>query len=199
MKFILFYFLTLLSIFSTYSQSKISYELISGINFSKYTSADLDYKTGFQVGAKMEMPISKIHENIYINSGLILSQKGGKNDDFGNVKINAYYMDLPIHIGAKQKLSNKFSILEEVGPYFGLGLFGKTKGETFYPSEKFNYNTFSSEGLRRFDFGLGFKVGTEFIDQFRLTWGLDFGVKKVHKNSNAKNFNTYISLSYILK
>ena len=185
-----------------HAQSPIRYGVTSGINFSKYLSADLNYSTGFQVGVSAELGLSSIYKNMYVNSALLLTQKGGKGDDLDNLKINAYYLELPVHIGIKQRLSGKFSLFEEVGPYIGFGLFGKTKADSYHSSflgkqDGYKYNTFSKSGLKRWDLGVGFKVGTEYMNHIRLSWCMDFGLMKVSKNSSAKNFNTYFALSYL--
>lgn len=185
-----------------HAQSPIRYGVTSGINFSKYLSADLNYSTGFQVGVSAELGLSSICEKMYVNSALLLTQKGGKGDDLDNLKINAYYLELPVHIGIKQRLSGKFSLFEEIGPYIGFGMFGKTKADSYHSSflgkqDGYKYNTFSKSGLKRWDLGIGFKVGTEYMNHIRLSWGMDFGLMKVSKNSSAKNFNTYFALSYL--
>lgn len=186
---------------ASHAQSPIRYGITSGINFSKYLSADLNYSTGFQIGVSAELGLPSLHRNMYINSALLLSQKGGKGDDFYNLKINAYYLELPIHIGVKQKLSDKFTLSEEVGPYMALGLFGKTKADSyssyFGVQDALHYNTFSKSGLKRYDVGLGFKIRTEYMNHVCLAWGLDFSLVEVSKNSKAKNFNTYFALSYL--
>lgn len=185
-----------------HAQSPIRYEVTSGINFSKYLSADLNYFTGFQGGVSAELGLSSIYENMYVNSALLLTLKGGKGDDIDNLKINAYYLELPVHIGIKQRLLGKFSLFEEVGPYIGFGLFGKIKADSYYSSflgkqDGYKYNTFSKSGLKRWDLGVGYKVGTEYMNHIRLSWGMNFGLMKVSKNSSAKNFITYFALSYL--
>lgn len=184
-----------------HAQSPIRYGVTSGINFSKYLSADLNYSTGYQIGVSTELGLPSIHRNMYINSTLLLTQKGGKSNDLDNLKINACYLELPIHIGIKQKLSGKFTLFEEAGPYLAWGLSGKTKADSYssYSGEQdgYKYNTFSKSGLKRWDFGLGLKVGTEYMNHVRLAWGMDFGLMEVTKSSNAKNFNTYFAASYL--
>lgn len=185
---------------SAHSQSPIRYGIEAGVDFSKYLSADLKYATGFRAGGFAELP--SLSKNMYLTSGLYLTKKGGKGDDYLNLKINAYYLELPIHLGFRQKLSSKFSLFEEVGPYVALGLFGKTTADgesSGFCIEIYdvNYNTFSKQELKRFDFGLGFKIGAEYKNQYRLAWGTDFGLIKVKNSSGAKNFNTYFSLAYL--
>lgn len=187
---------------SIHAQSSSRFGVTSGLNFSKYMSADLNYATGFRFGASVEFGLPSIYRNMYVNSTLLLSQKGGKSDDLDNLRINAYYIELPIHIGIKQRLSDKFSLFEQAGPYIGLGLFGKTKADSYYSSflgqsDGYKYDTFSESGLRRWDLGLGFRIGTEYMNHVRLAWGMDFGTLKVSKNSNATNFSTDIALSYL--
>lgn len=179
----------------------------AGLNFSKYTAADLDYNTGFNVGITAQK--NMINSPFYLSSGLFLTKKGGKEDlTPENLKINTYYLELPIHFGLKQKLSNSFTLYEEVGPYFSYGFFGKTKTDGY--KDTLNYdgeskkvqvdatsrNTFSY--LKRFDMGIGFKIGTEFKNRYNLSMGADWGLLNVHSSRNikAKNFNFSINLGY---
>lgn len=189
------------------AQESIKLGVQAGLNFSKYTAADLDYNTGFNLGITAQKNL--LNSPLYLSSGLFITKKGGKEDlTPDNLKINAYYLELPMHIGLKQRLSNSFTLYEEVGPYFSYGLYGKTKTDGYDGTLNYDgdskkvhvdatsQNTFSY--LKRFDMGVGLKIGIEFKNRYNLSMGADWGLLKVNsiRDTKAKNFNFSINLGY---
>ncbi len=163
--------------------------VVAGFNVSDINCADYDFdsKFGFHVGVIGQL---NFHENggLYLNAGILLSDKGAKmsgialDDEFTGIEkfdgtFNAYYFDIPVHVGYKYVLNNDVALFGEAGPYFGIGAFGKTTikaggvkvGET---------DTFDSEDgfMKRFDFGLGFRLGVELIQKIPVSVGWDFSV-----------------------
>lgn len=50
----------------------------------------------------------------------------GDKDKLGNMwSANLHYLNIPIHIGYMMPVSKKISLFMNVGPYWGVGLFGK--------------------------------------------------------------------------
>ena len=192
---------------STFASNPLRFGLEAGVNFSKIKSYDFKYITSFKIGAKTEylLPMTKA-SHFMLTSGLFLTEKGGKVDDVVDLRLNAFYLEIPLHVGYKQRLSSSFNLLAEFGPYVAYGLFGKTTQEA-YPNQdggitaREKYDTF--DALKRFDMGLGLKFGIEYDDCWQLSWGFDFGlmkaVKEINGNSISKgqNFNTYLSLGYM--
>ena len=73
---------------------------------------------------------------------------------------------IPIHVGYKYELDLKKYLFIEAGPYFSIGLFGKSEGR----------NVFSKEvGYKRFDAGLGLRAGLDLNEKWIFSVGGDFG------------------------
>ncbi|KIC90735.1 outer membrane beta-barrel protein [Flavihumibacter solisilvae] len=142
-----------------------------GVNFTNATvtaySSDYDYKikTGFHIGADVEIPIA---DEFYLQPGLLFSTKGAKAKNTDNGDINLSYIEVPVSFMYKPVLGEGRLILG-VGPYVGVGVGGKIKedGEDDVDVEfknEVNFeDVFSSEKayLKRTDFGANFTVGYE--------------------------------------
>lgn len=195
----------------------LQWEANAGVNFAKLT--DWDSKVGFNIGVRGKIQLPMIAENVYANAGVLLTFKGASFDmgELGETKINANFLEIPIHIGYQYAVNENLSVFGEFGPYFAFGLFGKTKnksveyaygdGSTSEMTETSN-NTFDE--MKRFDFGLGFRVGAEIRQKYILSVGYDFGLVNVYNKDDYmdpedtniyitptwKHSNMYISLGY---
>ncbi|MEI3460308.1 MAG: outer membrane beta-barrel protein [Bacteroides cellulosilyticus] len=79
-------------------------------------------------------------KGLYTEFGLQLSTKAHKSGlvigfeyEYLQSTTDINYLNIPIHIGYKIKCSKSISLFANVGPYFGVGLWGKQK---FYRDEK---------------------------------------------------------------
>ena len=109
--------------------------------------------------------------------------------------MNAYYLHLPIHAGYHWSVARRCAIYVDAGPYFSLGLFGKAKTTDHIKNETHKDNTFDQ--IRRFDWGLGARLGVELGGHYRLGMGYDFGLQKLSKYSSDKNNNFTLSVGYM--
>ena len=91
------------------AQNNVKFEGVVGMNIAKMDV--YDSKPGFHIGVRGELALPSLVNGLYTNAGLLVSQKGAKLDlgDLGKVKLNAYYLELPIHIGYKYNLNEDFS------------------------------------------------------------------------------------------
>ncbi len=167
-------------------------------------STAVNGKVGLDIGIKGEYYLPDAH-GTYISAAIEWTQKGGKqkiyvgNDDVefsnpygsypGKHKINEHYISIPIHLGYRHYLNDDWSVFGEAGPYFSVGVCGKNKfiadqeGSAAKAAE-WSYKTFdkntnnskSSGGFQRFDCGVGFQVGTEYMDHYSLNLGFDWGL-----------------------
>lgn len=192
----------------------MQWETTIGLNVSNL--GGLGSRTGFHIGARAEFPLLSLADrSTYLNTGVLLSLKGCSQDygNWGSAKVNPYYLDVPIHFGYKHAITRVVSVFAEGGPYVGIGLFGKSKiqkpanleGST---PEEYDTNIFTERGLKRFDFGLGFRIGAELWQRYSVSLGYDWGLinqyrqsesiesEHFHQTSNLKNRNLTISLSY---
>lgn len=140
-------------------------------------------KIGIQLGFIGEIPISN---NIYINSGILFSQKGTKYNFFDpeefNLSIN--YLELPLNISYKYHVGSK-KIFAQVGPYLGYVLSNKflySENE-----ESYDYGSATDE-MNRLDFGLNFGAGLE-ISKVQLGINYGFGLTNItnHRFETLKN------------
>lgn len=208
-KFLVLFALVAISMVSVNAQEHVRWGVVAGMNVSKYTFTGFDNKIGFHAGVKAEVGLPQLAEGAYLDFGGLLTLKGAKIDggSLASFKFNPYYLEIPVHIGYKYAVNNDFSLFGNVGPYFGFGLFGKAKlkvngdlsdyGYEDYGDISTSENVFGDDGLKRFDFGLGLKVGAEFSRKYQVSLSYDFGLVKVEKDLGMKNRNLMISLGYM--
>lgn len=221
-KFIFLLPVLLMAVFvNVQAQENLKWGVMAGMNVSKLSSTGFDSKIGYHVGVKAELGLPQLANGVFVDAAALISAKGSKTDmgDLGSQKINATYLDIPIHIGYKYAVNEKFNIFGSFGPYAAIGLFGKTKveeldysdeGDLINVSEK--YNTFGNDGFKRFDFGLGFRIGAELNNKYQISLSYDFGLLKTYESkfeiddedyqeidlgSGAKNRNLTISIAYL--
>ena len=113
-------------------------------------------------------------------------------------KCTPYYLNIPIHIGYKFPVGRNVSLFINAGPYFNIGLFGKAK-ETITPdkgtatTKEMVGNVFSDKMLNRFDWGLGFRAGTEIARHIQLSIGYDWGMKNINKSGVDNKNRTFVA------
>ncbi len=200
-------FLVVISI-ATYSQ--VRWEANAGMNLSKFSYLTTTTRIGFHVGVRGEIPVA---ESVYANAGLLFSLKGTSQDvgEYGSSKTDAYYVEVPIHIGYRYSVNETISLFGEAGPYFAVGLFGKAKASSaigfdnyIYSYSDESYDTFKA--YKRFDFGLGARVGVEYLSKYTFSVGYDLGLTNIYTDTydydaiqlatDVKTRNFYISLGY---
>ena len=174
------------------STEEITFGIEGGINFSSFRGdIDLDHRTGFNIGAVVNIPIL---ESLYVKSGIRFIQKGAKYDDYDfddneeeEFKCNAAYIEIPILASYRYNFDNSSQLQINVGPYLAFGVGGKTKIEftdnldddvDLYRGREFD--TFGDDGpLKRFDLGLEFSVGITLASQFYVGVGYDLGLLNI--------------------
>lgn len=182
----------------------------NGLNGNTLNLSDHRGRYGFDVAARMELSFRTTPSRMYLDAELgLLNLNWHERDlyytsDFetGEMveyrytsKKSAYYLHLPIHIGYRWAFCKACAFYVDAGPYVSLGLFGKMKELDHMTQEKYNYNTFNH--IRRFDWGLGARLGIEVTDHYRLGIGYDYGLQKISKYGNDKNNNFTISVGYM--
>ncbi len=192
----------------TMSAQNLTYEVTAGVGFSKYTMTEflgMDLKgTGFRVGAVAECPIPQV-ENLYASAGAIISLENAKVSlgDYSSTSMNPFFLNIPIHVGYKYTLTDQIGIFGEVGPYAGIGLFGKSvyTGED-YDGTKYTEkeDVFGDDGaLSRFQFGLGVKVGVVVNEKYKVHFGWDCNLLNSDSTGETKvtHNNAYLGVSYM--
>lgn len=148
-------------------------------------SDDYDMKPGFHIGATLEFPLSDM---ISFEPGLMLSTKGFKMSIEGSemgisyeneIKVNLVYLDIPLNLKAGLDVGGA-KVYGLVGPYVGIGMTGKMKGEvtvggeTVEDEDDIEWGSDEEKSdLKRLDFGLTVGAGVE-VSSFEV--GLSYGL-----------------------
>lgn len=128
-------------------------------------------------------------------------------------------LEIPIHIGYKHRIGKNISLFASTGIYFAYGLFGKQDGAImehesllenpddldfqfdygsgveYVTSAGDTYKGYGSE--KRFDWGIGIKIGTEFWDHFQVSENYNWGLNNLRNDSDFNSRNLMISCAYI--
>ncbi len=183
-------------------------EGIVGLNVSN--CGNFDSKTGFHVGARVAYDLPNAADGVYANAALLFTLKGFKID-WGIIsdKTNAFFAEIPVHIGYKHYVNYDFAVFGEVGPYVGLGLFGKSKSDSSYYEEDDDYYDVEIEEtsnktfdlLKRFDLGAGLRVGIELNNKYSVSLGYDWGFIDSYKDSDTDEYedDNFIDLTPSMK
>ncbi|MBO4641423.1 MAG: porin family protein [Bacteroidaceae bacterium] len=196
----------------------LTFQGLFGLNLSNFRAggSDADIKPGFNLGVRGEYMLPGCH-GVFVNAGVNYTMKGAKADALGaTLKARACYVEIPVHVGYRYNLSNDFGVYADFGPYFAIGINGKSILD--YDDDllddvktRFFRNDNGDFGdIQRFDFGLGFRVGAEYINHHSLTFGCDWGItdmytkdyRKAWKEASGyavdplKNFNLSITYGY---
>lgn len=194
---------------ATVSAQGIRYGITGGMNVGNYaiesesSSFTSDSRIGFRAGFRMEIGAPFIYDGFYFLGEVLLSSKGSKlttsiEDTRVSMTSRPYYLEIPLHIGYHYAFKNSsFGIFGSFGPYFGVGLFGTDKVTVGEVSSK--PDTFSSDNMKRFDFGLGLRAGVSMFEHYRIYVGYDWGLVNIAQDSEDKvnNRNFYVGAAYM--
>jgi len=192
--------LTILTITTVNSQEKIQFGILGGINFTNLTSNDLlyneKYKTGFQIGAFVEIPFG---EKFSLQPKILYSTQGFKGivpivyipypgapepePIYGKYKLD--YIKIPVM--AKIYLIKNLSL--EIGPSFNFLINDELKFNSYKKTDLANNFEFGGE------IGLSYKIKSRFItnaNYFR-------GFSDVSKSDleEPKNYGFMIGIGYL--
>lgn len=163
---------------------------ISNIHMNEVPWGDMDSKAGFNVGVHAQYYLPGCY-GVYINGGLDYSMKGAKDrieaGPGGAIGATAIarpmYLSVPIHVGYHYKPDALESVgfYGDFGPYFALGTNGKYLIKLDDYSDDISTNFFMKENngfykVQRPEFGLGFRLGAEYLDRYNLILSFDWGV-----------------------
>ena len=206
-KALLLFVLVAMSAVSINAQNNLKWGLMAGMNVSKYTFTGFDNRVGFHAGVKAELGLSQGASGAYLDFAGLLSLKGAKIDGgaIASITFNPVYLEVPVHIGYKYAVNDDLSLFGSVGPYIGIGLFGKAKmkvgsdvaGSMGLDDNSMSENIFGEDGMNRFDAGLGLKAGLEFSHKYQVSLSYDFGLVDVVDELGMKNRNLMISFGYM--
>lgn len=182
--------------------------VFTGMNISN--PSELDSKLGFNIGVKGEL---QFQNNMYLELGLSLSSKGWKSKGYYDAitletstwKGTPYYLEIPLHLGYKTSVGENIKLLGSVGPYVGLGMFGKSAysvdSKNKVVTTTTSDNLFKDKLQERFDWGVGVSLGVEIHNHYQLSLGYNLGLKNIYKKekgqSDSKNRVLNVSFAYL--
>lgn len=212
----------LLFVYSSKAQYH-SLTFLGGLNVSsmsvKYGSSTANiedsYKTklAFHGGVLFDYVLTKDrHKELSIEPGLLFDAKGyNQETDFGISQENtlsAYYFDVPVYFKYAKKLRSRDKIYAGVGPYVGVGIFGKMensyKGELLEggSSESIKWGSDPSEDdMTRLDYGVSAKIGYYSYGGLNISASYDLGLPNVSaaENPEFKHRILRVSVGYSLR
>lgn len=192
--------------------SQANFGIKAGLNLSEMNGkfmGERDDHTKMKIGINAGVVADYYFSDVVgLESGLILESKGFEyrydedgdlvdKADYGKLKTNVLYLDIPINLKAQYDLGNA-RIFGQFGPYIGFALSGKMKttGDLKDDMEEMGFDTEESldfgnsaedDNLKRFDFGLMFGVGVG-VSNVEFGAGYDFGLANILPGGDSDNY-----------
>ena len=154
---------------------------------------------GFQLGAKAELDLSNVVSNgFYIDGKMVYTLKGGR---WATHHYNFGYLELPIAFSYRHPVSDDVSLIGGLGPYFGLGILGKSVSKA--DGAKLKQDIFGSM-YKRFDLGLNYQAGVEMWDKWQFFLAFEhslMNIRHIHLDEvgdyKVRPLNFYIGTAYM--
>lgn len=197
--------------FSDGFAQSLKYGIVAGLQLSH--PKDVDSRLGFNLGMKGELYFSDNESTAYLDFGLQLSAKGWKDElhyaaeDHNPVdwKCRLYYLEVPVHIGYKYAINKRIKLLADIGPYFAIGLSGKSVfdsgDESLDVENPYKGNLFSNDTYKRIDVGAGAEIGLEINQHLQITVGYEMSLMKPTKDNwdtlSLKDRTLGVSIAYM--
>lgn len=189
----------------------MKYGIVAGLQLSH--PKHIDAKLGFNLGMKGEFFFSDNESKPYLDLRLLLSAKGwkdklsyeGRNNKFVDWECRLYYLEMPVHIGYKYALSERVKLLADIGPYFAVGLSGKSEfrgdDKSLSAENPYEGNLFKNDTYKRFDAGAGADIGVEIEQRLQIAIGYQMSLmnptKERWKSLSLKDRTLFLSFAYM--
>lgn len=129
------------------------------------------------------------NSHLFLQSGIGLENVAHKEEAIAGT-LNAYYAQLPVHVGYRLGLGESSSFFIQAGPTVGCGLFG-SKVE-WYNGGETNY----FDVANRFDLGVGGRLGVEF-SKIQISVGANYGVLEAFDEIGGHNLSINLGVAYM--
>ena len=186
-KFYSVFIAALMAVFSFSAQAEAPYwDAFAGLNFTTIDHSGVNYRVGVHLGIRGTLDMPSVAKGFYTNAAAMFTLTGFKLDSINYSPIS---LVIPIHAGYKYELDVKKYLFIEAGPYFSIGLFGKSEGR----------NVFSKEaGYKRFDAGLGLRAGLDLNEKWIFSVGGEFGFINRLDIKRTRTSTVLVSFGYRL-
>ena len=173
-----------------------------GVNFSKQNNtgegADMDFRTSYQIGLEADV---NIFRSLSVNTGVMLIQKGYKSEysDYRGkmeTKDNATFIEIPLLLSYRVKLSDAAQFQLNIGPYFAFGVSGKQKIESTFPGLKsYEIDSWDEyDGMKKSDVGVHVGVAVTYNNMYAGA-NYERGLKNVSNVPGAEFQNGTIAIT----
>lgn len=148
-------------------------------------------RTGINVGGVMGIQLAPTVP-AFLELGLYCTEKGGRQNDKGNGKIqfNLTYLEMPIVAKYSIDMDGDLAIQPYVGGYVAMGVGGKIKRY----AEKTVEGAFSDDYFKRFDGGLRIGCGIEY-QMLYADIAYDFGLANIGRDYFSSTHNGCLYLN----
>lgn len=183
-----------------------------GSNFTDVKNSKLGH--GFRIGAAIDYAfVTSDTYDLSVQLGANYSMKGAGKSYFtigsksAETKTTLQYVDVPILLNSRFKLSDSFNAFVNFGPYLAYGLSAKeSHSENIFGIElKPNSNLFKTGRggsgdpiFKSFDYGVQVGAGVE-MNKVMIGVGTQYGLTSIYKNDKDgknKNISFYASVGY---
>lgn len=189
---------------------------LNGYNAHTLNLSDDRGRYGFNLAARAELSFTDAPSRMYLDAELGLLKLGWKDGQAGyaidalrfpghgtmapsaysHPYWDVYSLHLPIHIGYRWAVARGLAIYADAGPYVSFGLSGKLKYTDPVTGTKLSENVFHV--MRRFDWGLGVRLGAEIANHLRIGAAYDFGLmNNMRGGMGSGNNNLTVSVGYM--
>lgn len=165
---------------------------------------------GFRMGARLDLGLSNVvyegdkttfgwgvnllaeynfTESVYLQSGLGLQDIAHKEELIEGT-LNAYFLQLPIHVGGRFGVGESAQFFIQAGPTLSYGIGGSKIDWNFGGSSK--YFDFAN----RFDIGIGGRLGVEFSN-IQISVGANYGMLEAFKEIGGHNLSVNLGVAYM--
>lgn len=149
---------------------------------------------GFNLGAGVSFHLL---EGVWIESGLGLSSRGGRDVSLFNNKFSCCYLELPLALSLRIPVAPELKAYIDLGGYGAYGLFGSTVNEvTSFPF----FGNDPANVARRPDYGLLAGFGGILDDRFKVGFRYEYGLGNISSASTLQTsygsiFNSAMTFS----
>ena len=182
---------------------------VAGMNVSSPTNAST--RLGYHVGVRSEWNFRDTDQKgAFLSLSALLTEKGYKSDTFYDAtgrsmtwRVRPTYLELPLHVGYRLPVGQRVTLSGSVGPYLGIGLFGKSRLTTELNGTTTTTTAATNvfDAMRRVDCGVGLRLGAELYRRYQISVGYDWGLRNTRSlpdgASRERNRNLTVSLGYM--
>lgn len=164
-------------------------------------------KTGFQLGVNADYGLTN---SVYIRSGLSFTTKGTTHRDtdiwiggtnppitYRTTKTTQNYLQLPLAIGYRYRLTSKIKLFANAGPYIAYGIGGNevTRKKTVFPSGEIRhekdksapFGAYNNMKLLKMDYGISGGLGASY-KRISCAVNYEYGLKNIGDLNEESSF-----------